>query len=146
MSLRLFRVLAACGGFLLAVLWMDLMYDASFLAHEAGATTTMATYYAHVTKAGWMTWLVAAVMLVAVTACILQLRSSPAPRVYRVLRALLAFVPIALALAVVFPAARELAVATDEGTRAHLARTIAWSHVGCFASIASFIGLQLRGD
>ena len=131
---------------MLAVLWMDLMYDASFLAHESGATTTMATYYAHVTKAGWMTWLVAGVMMLAIAGVILQLRGSQLPRWYRALRALLAFVPIVLALAVVFPAARHLAAATDDTARSGLARTIAWSHVGCFASIAAFIALQLRAD
>lgn len=131
---------------MLAVLWMDLMYDASFLAHEPGATATMATYYAHVTKAGWMTWLVAGVMMVAIAGVIVQVRGSQLPRWYRALRALLAVVPIALALAVVFPAARHLAAATEDAVRSGLARTIAWSHVGCFGSIATFIGLQLRGD
>jgi hypothetical protein len=145
MQQTLARVLAATGGFLLAILWMDLMFDAQyFTAAPDAALTSIAAYYRRVTlDAGWMTWLIATVMLVTIVGVVLQARGSRASRVRRVLTPALAVVPIALALVVVFPAARELATTSDGGHRLSLARLIAWSHIVCFASIAAFITLQL---
>jgi hypothetical protein len=146
MDHRLARVLAAPAGFLLAVLWMDLMFDAQYFTGEpAAAATSIAAYYRRVTlDAGWMTWLIAAVMFVTMVGTVLQLRRSSAPRWQRIATALLAFGPIALALAVVFPAARELAVATSPANQLDLVRLIAWSHVACFAAMGGFLAIQIR--
>ena len=49
------RVLAACGGFLLAVLWFDLMFDVQVLRHGSAAVlpepvlASIAGYYRRVT-------------------------------------------------------------------------------------------------
>jgi hypothetical protein len=56
--------LSACGGFLLAVLWMDLMFDVQVLRHrrsgEASRTGAgpIAGYYRRVTTdaSRWATW------------------------------------------------------------------------------------------
>lgn len=140
------RVLTAGGGFLLAVLWMDLMFDVQYFGDApAVGVQSMAAYYHRVTlDAGWMTYLVAAVMLVTIAGVIVQLRRSSEPRWRRITIAALALVPIALALSVVLPAARELATTAAVEDRLLLARTIAVSHIACFASIATFIGVQLR--
>ena len=137
--------MAASGGFLLAILWMDLMFDAQYFgAAPAAATSSIAAYYRRVTlDAGWMTWLVATVMLVTIVGVVLQARRSQAPRWRRALTPALAVVPIALALVIVFPAARELAGATEGADRLALARLIAWSHIACFVAIAGFVALQL---
>lgn len=142
------RTLAATGGFLLAILWMDLMFDAqSFGAASATAVSSIAAYYRRVTlEAGWMTWLVATVMLVTVVGVVLQLRSSPASRARRVVTAVLALGPIALALVMVFPAARELAHAGESTDRLALAQLIAWSHIACFVAISLFVALQLTAS
>ena len=48
-------LLAACGGFLLAVLWMDLMFDVQVLRHRRDAQlpepvlASIAAYYGRVT-------------------------------------------------------------------------------------------------
>ena len=140
------RLLAAGGGFLLAVLWMDLMFDVQCFADEpAAAVLSIAAYYRRVTlEAGWMTWLIASVMLVTTAGVIAQMRQSTESRWRRVTIAALALVPIALALGVVFPAARQLATTSVADERLDLARTIAFAHFSCFASIAAFIGVQLR--
>lgn len=139
------RVLAATGCFLVAVLWMDLMYDAAYFRGAPDAMVTITAYYRHVTlEAGWMTWLIALVMVVTLVAVVLQARRSTAHVWRRAVVVALALVPITLAMAVVFPAARGLAHASD-ATRLEHVRLIAWSHVGCLASMGAFVGVQLRG-
>lgn len=148
MQQTLARVLAATGGFLLAVLWMDLMFDVQYFgAAPATAASSIAAYYRRVTvEAGWMTWLIATVMLVTVVGVVLQARSSSQPRWRRAVTPALAVVPIALALVVVFPAARELAGAGEPADRLGLVRTIAFSHIACFAAVAAFVALQLTAS
>src|SRR5215471_4283717 len=73
------RVLAACGGFLLAVLWFDLMFDVQVLRHPEGplpplVLVSIASYYRRVTTdAVPMTHLVAVVMLVAVAGSLAEI-------------------------------------------------------------------------
>ncbi|RIK96036.1 MAG: hypothetical protein DCC71_22740 [Proteobacteria bacterium] len=65
-------------------------------------------------------------------------------RAPRVASALLLGVPIALALARVFPQARRLAARADPpAEQSRLARGIAWAHVACFAALAAFLAIQL---
>ena len=49
-----FTILAACGGFLLAVLWMDLMFDVQVLRHRGetlpeAVVDSIGAYYRRVT-------------------------------------------------------------------------------------------------
>jgi hypothetical protein len=83
MSLRALR--AACGGFLLAVLWFDLMFDVQVLGHGAAPAplpdetlASIARYYARVTGGAHpMQVLVALVMATAVLASLWNVRRSP---------------------------------------------------------------------
>ena len=147
-----FRVLlAACGGFLLAVLWFDLMFDVQVLGH-AGAPAplpdetlaSIAHYYARVTTAAHpMQLMVAVVMLTAVSASVWNVVRAPREARTWIALALVA-TPVGLALGRVFPNAIELG--TRAGTAAQqsaLARSIFADHVLCWLAIAGFVALQL---
>ena len=80
-------ILLLCGGFLLAVLWMDLMFDVQALRHRADSGTlpevvlgSIAAYYHRVTtQARPMGHLVGAVMAVALVALAIEIvRGGPA--------------------------------------------------------------------
>ncbi len=147
MDQLLARVLSATAGCLLAVLWMDLMFDVQYFSREpVDAVTSIATYYRRVTlDAGWMSGLIATVMLVTIVGVVIQVRISRTPRWRRAVTAVLAFAPITLALVLVVPAARELGASNASVVdRLELVRFIAWSHLGCFASMACFLATQIR--
>lgn len=143
-------LLAACGGFLLAVLWMDLMFDVQAWAYTAASlpqevVDSIATYYGRVTtRAAPMNRLVGGVMLVTLVGVVLQLWRARFPKWLRGVVGLSAGVPIALAIAWIVPAAVELGSRSAPAAReAALARSILLGHVVCFVSIAVFIGCQL---
>lgn len=143
--------LAACGGFLLAVLWMDLMFDALALRTPRGAMlsedalSSIAAYYRRVvTGARPMSLLIAAVMLATMLGAAQQLVWGHAAVLWRVTALLLCVTPIVLAQRRVVPNAARL------GTRAEprevedaLARDIAWAHVACFVAMLGFVAIQL---
>jgi hypothetical protein len=145
------RALAACGGFLLAVLWFDLMFDVQVLGLDAAQPlpepilASIATYYHRVTiEAFPMNRLVAAMMLAALATAVVQLvrRSAPAP--YAVSTLLLCAAPIALALARIVPNAMRLAARTDTiAVQSELARSICRDHLLSALAIAIVVALQL---
>jgi hypothetical protein len=145
------RLLAACGGFLLAVLWFDLMFDVQTLGAEESqplpepVLASMAAYYRRVTiEAFPMNRLVAAVMMVALATSVAQLvrRSSP-PR-YAVLTLVLCAAPIGLALWRVVPNAMRLATRADPvGVQSELARAVCGDHALSLLAIAAVVALQL---
>jgi hypothetical protein len=145
------RVLPACAGFLLGVLWMDLMFDVQVLRQPGGAPlpepvlASIAGYYHRVTTdASPMGALIAAVMLVAVVAALWQLVRGPGLRT--AMAALLIAVPVALALGRIVPDAVRLGLRHDPiDVQSALARGICRDHLVCFASVAVFLILQLRG-
>ena len=144
-------LLAAGGGFLLAVIWMDLMFDVQALRAPRGAPlpdgaiASIAAYYRRVTTdAQPMSQLVAIVMAVTILGALHQLLRGDGGFLLRLTALLLCLVPIALALGRVFPNAARL------GTRGEppeiedrLAREIAWAHVACFAAMLLFVAIQL---
>lgn len=141
-------ILAAGGGFLLAVLWLDLMFDVQALRAPRGAPlpepalASIAGYYQRVTiDAQPMPRVVGIVMAILVGAMLF----APLPwDARRIASLLLLGVPIALALTRVFPQARRLAARAgtpDEQSR--LARGIAHAHVACLLAIAAFLVLRL---
>lgn len=141
-------VLLACGGFLLAVLWFDLMFDVQVIGSApvpAEAVASIAGYYRRVTSdASPMGYLVGAVMLTAVVGATLDLVRDRARRRARLLALVLAVAPITLALVRVFPNA--VALGSGHGAAAvqiQLAQAILWDHVLCFASIAGFLVVEL---
>jgi hypothetical protein len=143
-------VLAACGGFLLAVLWMDLMFDVQVLRQgEPGSElpeevlASIAAYYRRVTTTAWpMGHLVGTVMGVLVATLLVQLAWGP--RWLALVSLAPAGIPIALAGARVVPNAMRLGARVDTIERqSELARSIFRDHVLCFAGISAFVVLQL---
>ena len=145
-----FTILAACGGFLLAVLWMDLMFDVQVLRHRGEALPepvldSIATYYRRVTTgASPMGHLVGAAMLAAVATIVAFLGRGAEPRWAGWLSLALCVPPILLAQTRIFPAAAKLGA--RQGTPAEqtrLARSICRSHFVCLAAMSAFEALQL---
>jgi hypothetical protein len=143
------RILAAGGGFLLAVLWMDLMFDVQALhldgepAHDASALHSIVGYYRRVTTDAFpMNRLIGAVMLLTVgTAIVAAVRRR---RRRDTIAALLVAAPVGLALARIFPQAVQLGMGADPiPLQSSLATSILHGHVGCLAAIACFTALAL---
>jgi hypothetical protein len=145
------RLLAACGGFLLAVLWFDLMFDVQVLAMPESQPlaerilASIAGYYHRVTiEAFPMNRLVAGVMLVAIAASVVQLARRVVPLRNGLPTLLLCAVPAGFALARVVPNAMRLATRADTiAVQSELARSICRDHILCVAAVAVFIGLQM---
>jgi hypothetical protein len=140
----------ACAGFLLAVLWFDLMFDVQVLRHREGdlpepVLASIAGYYRRVTTdARPMTHAVAGVMVVGVAALAWQLVAGTAPRWAALGSLLLVAVPIALALIRVLPNAVRLGGRGDPvPVQSALARSICRDHLFCLAAIATVLVLQL---
>jgi hypothetical protein len=142
------RVAAGCGGFLLAVLWMDLMFDVQAARvrggpRDAAILTSIAAYYRRVTSdASPMNRLIAAVMVV--TLVVSGLRLLEAVTFARMVALVLACVPIGLAVVRVVPNAVRLGAGADPvAVQADIARAILRDHLGCFAAMAAFTAIQL---
>ena len=147
----LHALLAACGGFLLAVLWFDLMFDVQVQAHPAapavlpdGVVASIAAYYARVTThAHPMQQLIAVVMAVTLLGAGWSMRYASG-RAIRGLALLSAAIPIGLAAGRVFPNAVRLGTGLGSlAERSALARGIYADHVFCLMSIALFTALQI---
>jgi hypothetical protein len=140
-------LLAACAGFLIGVLWMDLMFDVQTLGRaEVVAEPTLASiaaYYRRVTTDAWpMGALIGAVMMVAVGGALWQALRAPGWRSVAAL--LLVTLPVALAWGRVVPDAVRLGARGDSlDVQAELARTITRDHLVCLAAMAAFLALQL---
>ncbi len=151
---------ATGGGFLVAVLWFDLMFDVQVLGHPAAATlpesvlASIAAYYRRVTTDGApMGNLVGVVMLLTlVVAAATVLRAGGGRRGSRRSRRGLPFLallvgaaPILLAVFWVLPDA--VALGARSGTPS-VQSALAWSifraHVFCLGAMAVFVLLQLR--
>ena len=148
---RLERVLAACGGFLLAILWMDLMFDVQVLPHAASVelpepiVVSIATYYRRATTdARPMSALIGTVMAVAVGGALWQLIRAPGLRT--LLGVALIAAPVALAFGRVLPDAIRLGQRGDSlAVQGELARSICRGHLLCLASVVGFLVVQLTG-
>jgi hypothetical protein len=144
------RLLAACAGFLLAVLWMDLMFDVQALGGPAvlpdPVLHSISAYYARVTtEASPMGAAIGTVMIVAVTGALVRLVREPASRGLHALALGLIAAPVALALLRVFPDAVRLGTGAGPApVRSDLARAILHGHLFCLVSVAAFLIVQLR--
>jgi hypothetical protein len=141
---------AAGAGFLLAVLWFDLMFDIQVRGHgddevPDAVLASIAGYYRRVTTdAHPMNRLVAAVMLATVLAIVLQLAADEAPRWVSAASGATAAAPIGLAGARTVPSAVRLGARRDSlATQSRLARSIFRDHLWCIASIATLLLVQL---
>jgi hypothetical protein len=144
--------LAAAGGFLVAVLWFDLMFDVQALrrAHRGSplpepVLASIAGYYRRVTtEASPMGRLVGLVMIAAIGAAAWDLATGARPLALRAASLALLLVPVVLAGARVLPNAVRLGGRADPPERqSALARSIARDHLACLAAIVPFLLLQL---
>jgi hypothetical protein len=139
----------AGAGFLLAVLWFDLMFDVQVIgsAREVpeGLLASIASYYARVTTAARpMNRLIATVMLATLAAIVVEIVNGGISSAVAWVSLALAALPILLAGGHTVPSAVRLGTRRDPLDRQSvLARTILREHLFCFASIAALLVLQL---
>ena len=141
----------AGAGFLLAVLWFDLMFDVQSLRHRRDedlpghVLASIAGYYGRVTTgARPMNRLIGAVMLATLVAIAVQIADGDAPRWAAWASLALAGVPIGLAAGHTFPAAVRLGRQADPpDVQSRLARSICRDHLVCVSGIAALLVVQL---
>ena len=140
----------AGAGFLLAVLWFDLMFDVQVLRHRGaevpeGKLASIAAYYRRVTtEARPMNRLVAAVMVATIASIVVQLVRGDAPRWAGALSLALTASAVLLAAVHTVPSAVRLGARSDgiEG-QSHLARSILRDHLLCVMAVAAVLFIQL---
>jgi hypothetical protein len=140
----------AGAGFLLAVLWFDLMFDVQFVCDRDGALpeevlASIANYYRRVTTdARPMNRLIATVMVATLAAIIVEIARAQPSRWVAWASLALAAAPIALAGARIVPMAARLGARSDPPERqSELARDIFAGHVFCAVAILGLLVLQL---
>jgi hypothetical protein len=145
-------LLAACGGFLLAVLWMDLIFDTQVLgkprenaALPESVLALIAAYYRRATTDSYpMSRLIAAVMGVAVLGSAVALFAGSGALLLRLLALTLVVGPAALARVRVVPNAVRLGARSDDlATQTSLARAICRDHLVCLAGVSAFVAVEL---
>jgi hypothetical protein len=141
---------ALCGGFLLAVLWFDLMFDVQVLGLPPGplpeeVLSSIAGYYRRVTTtANPMGRLVGVFMLILLAGTLRQLIRRSIPRPLSIAALVFAVPPIVLAMTRIVPNAIRLGERVDPvAVQSALARSICYEHLACIASIAVFCAIQL---
>ncbi|MGH9230990.1 MAG: hypothetical protein ACRD07_20055 [Acidimicrobiales bacterium] len=143
-------MIAACAGFLLAVLWFDLMFDVQVLRYgddevPEAVLASIAGYYRRVTtEARPLNRLVATAMVATLLAIVLQATGDDVPRWVSVVSAVAAAAPIGLAAARTVPSAVRLGTRRDPlEVQRWLARSVCRDHLVCLPSIAALLVLQL---
>ena len=143
----------AGAGFLLAVVWFDLMHDVQVLRASAdtdarNSVLSIARYYRRVTTdARPMNRLVALVMVATLAAILAEIVTGDVPPWMAWTSLACALAPISLAARRTVRNAVALGADVDELTVAHqaLARSIGRDHVFCLCSIAALLAVQLAG-
>jgi hypothetical protein len=142
--------IAAGAGFLLAVLWFDLMFDVQVARHRGDSVpeqvlASIAGYYARVTtSARPMNRLVAAVMVATLGAIVAQIARRDHPHWVGWVSLPLAGGPILLAALHTVPSAVRLGGRADPAEQqARLAHSIWRDHVLCATGILSLLAIQL---
>ena len=144
-------VITAATGFLIAVLWFDLMFDTQVWRHRRSPVVAEATlqsiaaYYRRVTTtASPMGRLVALVMLVLLGALVAQAALGDAPLWVSILSIAAALSGTGLAAARVFGRAQRLGARTDPPeVQSRLARGILRDHIACLASMVTLLAVQI---
>lgn len=141
---------AAGAGFLLAVLWFDLMFDVQALRGREGplpegVLSSIAGYYRRVTTtARPMDRLIALFMLVTLAAIIVEIVRGDVSAWVGWTSLVLAAAPITLAATRTLPRAVRLGAREDTVDRqSALARSVGRDHLLCLASIAALLVLQV---
>jgi hypothetical protein len=145
-------ILILCGGFLLAVLWMDLMFDVQVLRFRDATRelpeevlSSIAAYYRRVTtQARPMSHAVGVAMVITVIALLAQIVRADVERWVGLLSLPLCAGPILLAALRVYPSAVRLGARLDPPQeQSRLARAICRDHLLCLGGIMLFTVLQL---
>jgi hypothetical protein len=143
-------VVSAGAGFLLAVLWFDLMFDVQVLRHARGdlpeaVLASIAGYYRRVTtEARPMNRLIIVAMAATLIGVVVQLVRADAPRWVSAISIVTAAVPIGLAATRTVPSAVRLGTRSDPpAVQSALARSICREHLFCLASIAVLLVTQI---
>jgi hypothetical protein len=141
-------LLTACGGFLLAVLWMDLIFDVQVVRHhdaelpEPVLASIAAYYHRATTTSRPMSRLIVLVMLILLAALGFQAARGHEPGWLLITSVILAAVPILLALTHTVPSAVRLGTRTDRPPeQSRLARAIYRDHLVCVGSMLAFLVL-----
>jgi hypothetical protein len=144
-------LLTACGGFLLAILWMDLIFDVQVRgkSRENGALpepvlASIAAYYRRATTDSYpMGRLIAVVMAIAVIGSTFSLFSGRGALRLRLLAFALVVAPTALAGLRVVPNAVRLGARKDDlVAQSSLALSICRDHLACLAAILAFLAVE----
>ncbi|HEX6666890.1 MAG TPA: hypothetical protein VF081_09890 [Solirubrobacterales bacterium] len=143
-------LVAAGAGFLLAVLWFDLMFDVQTLRAGKGelpeaVLSSIAGYYRRVTTtARPMDRLIALVMVATLTAIVVEIARGDVPGWVAWVSLAFAAGPIGLAATHTLPNAVRLGAREDGVDRqSALARSVGRDHMLCFVAIAALLLLQL---
>jgi hypothetical protein len=138
------------AGFLLAVLWFDLMFDLQVRGHPErelpeGVLVSISGYYRRVTTAARpMNLLVGAVMAATIVAVTVQIADGDTADWVGWTSLGLAGTAILLAMLHTVPSAVRLGARTDPAdVQSRLARSIYRDHVLCLAAITSVLAIQL---
>jgi hypothetical protein len=145
------EIITAAAGFLVAVLWFDLMFDVQVLAHRRSpevpesVTESIATYYRRVTTtASPMGTLVGVVMAVLLITLVVQAATAEAAVWVSAVSIAAAAAAIGLAMARVFPRAVRLGERSQQqAEQSEIARSIFRDHVLCLAAMVTLLGVQL---
>jgi hypothetical protein len=143
-------LLTACGGFLFAVLWMDLIFDVQLFGQRAAGEelpepvlASIAGYYHRATTTSRpMSRLIALVMLILLGALGFQATREQEPAWLLVLSAGLAGIPTMLALIQTVPNAVRLGQRMDSPSeQTRLARSVCRDHLVCAVCVLAFVVL-----
>jgi hypothetical protein len=142
---------AAGSGFLIAVLWMDLIFDVQVLRYRGSAElpepvlASIAGYYGRATATSRpMSLLIAAVMAILLSALTVHAFNGAGPVWLTAVFAGLAGGPVLLALLRTVPNAVALGSRRDSLTgQTRLARSVCHDHLLCLAAMSAFLALWL---
>jgi hypothetical protein len=147
------QIIAAGAGFLIAVLWFDLMFDVQVFRHRRAPEVpesvldSIAAYYHRVTEtASPMGRLVAIVMLSLLVALVVQTARGDVSAWVSVVSVAAALVGFGLGGMRVFRRAQRLGRRTDPAdVRSKIARSILRDHLVCLAAMVTLLATQLVG-
>ncbi len=140
-------IAAACAGFLIAVLWMDLIFDSQVLRHRGveelpeEVLASVAAYYRRATTTSRPMGHVIAVVMLALLGAVAfaWMRGDEPVWLLGVLTAL-AGVPVLLAGARTVPNAARLGARSDDVVeQSRLARAVCRDHLVCLAFMSAFL-------
>jgi hypothetical protein len=140
----------AGAGFLLAVLWLDLMFDVQVIGHRDGelperVLASIAAYYARATTAARpMNRLIASVMVATLGVIVAQIAVGEGPTWVRWSSLALTAAAVGLAGGRIVPRAVRLGTRRDSAARqSAAARSIYHGHIACAVAIGGVLALQL---